>query len=198
MSESRGTVVNRTVVGAVVAAGATVAGLVFGLAPAAMAADGTGFDSVACAEASVRVQTAAEAAVKAGDELAKANAAILAGLQASLADAEKDQAAKLKVYQDAVADAQSTADEIAAAAKALADAQLKVQQAAKALEDAAPPSVLKDKLVAAQADLKAAIDRRITACDVVVLPTVTVTPSPSVTVTATPRPRVTGIDTGLA
>lgn len=187
---------NRAVVGAALAA-SVVAGLVFGLAPAAMA-DETGFDSVACAEASIRVQTAAEAAVKAGDDLAKANAAILAGLQANLANAEKDQAAKLAAYQAAVADDESTPEEIADAAKALADAQLKVQAAAKALEDAAPPSALKDKLIAAQADLKAAIEKRIKACDFVVLPTVTVTPSPTVT-PAPSRPRLpSAIDTGRA
>jgi hypothetical protein len=190
--------VNRAVagVGAAIAAGVTVAGLIW--APAAMADDVS--SPVACAEASVRVQTAAEAAVKAGDDLAKANAVILAGLQANLAAAEKAQATKLAAYQAVVGDDDSTAAEINAALADLTAAQLKVQEAAKALADAAPPSALKDKLADAQAALKTAIDRREKACDFV-LPTVTATPSPSVTVTVTPSPSPrlpSAIDTGYA
>jgi hypothetical protein len=184
------------VIGGVAAAATIAAGVFAGVA----SADESGFDSVACAEASVRVQTAAEAAVKAGDDLAKANAAILTGLQANLAAAEKDQAVKLKAYQAALADDDATANTIKQAQDDLVAAQLKVQQAAKALEDAAPPSALKDKLIAAQADLKVAINRRLKACDFV-LPTVTPTPTPSVTVTVTPTPapRIpSAIDTGRA
>jgi hypothetical protein len=191
--------VNKLVAGAggLLAAGVTVLGVV--LAPAAVA-DENGFDSVACAESSVRVQTAAEAAVKAGDDLAKANAVILAGLQANLAAAERVQSDKLKAYQDVVADDGSSPAQIKAALAALTDAQLDVQEAAKALADAAPPSELKDALVAAQANLKVAIERRVKACDFV-LPTVTPTPTPSVTVTVTPRPAPrlpSAIDTGFA
>jgi len=193
--------VNRAVAGvaAAVAAGVTIAALA--LAPQAMADDATGFDSVACAEASVRVQTAAEAAVAAGDELAKANAAILAGLQSNLAAAEKTQATKLAAYQSALKDPTATNAAIQTALDELTAAQLKVQDAAKALADAAPPSVLKDKLAAAQADLKTAIERRVKACDFVLPPVTTTVVPPSVTVTVTPPPAVripTEINTGYS
>lgn len=167
------------VVGAAVAAGVTVAGLV--LAPAAMADDAA--SPVACAEASVRVQTAAEAAVKAGDDLAKANAVLLAALQANLAAAEKAQAQKLAALQALLATEDPDPDAVEDARAALVEAELKVQEAAKALADAAPPSALKDKLAEAQAALKVAIERREKACDFV-LPAVT--PGPSVTVTVPP------------
>lgn len=183
-------------VGAALAAGVTVVGLIW--APAAMADDAS--NPVACAEASVRVQAAAEAAVKAGDDLAKANAVLLAALQANLAEAEKVRAQNLAALQALLATNNPDPDAVEDARAELVAAELKVQEATKALADAAPPSALKDKLTEAQAALKVAIDRRAKACDFV-LPTVTATPSPSVTVTVTPPAPVrlpSAIDTGLA
>jgi septal ring factor EnvC (AmiA/AmiB activator) len=190
---------NKLVAGAggLLAAGVTVLGLA--MAPTA-AADETGPSSVACAEASVRVRDAAVDAVAAGDALAKANKELLANLQADLTAKEKIQAAKLEDLRDVLADPASDQADIDKARAELLAAQKDVQDAAKALKDAAPPSDLKDALTRAEVALERAIAAQTKACDFV-LPTVTATPPPSVTVTVVPSPSPrlpSAIDTGYA
>lgn len=167
------------------AVGVAVLGLA--MAPAA-AADETGPDSVACAQANAAVLQAALKANAVADTIQAGQDQVIKDLKAKVDAAQA-------VYDKAYAAYQADPD--ADTLAVLVKAQSALDAALDALKNApGVPADQKAKLAAAQAELKAAIERRVKACDFVTLPTVTVTPSPSVTVT--PAPRVTGIDTGLA
>ena len=165
-----------------------VAALGIAMAPAA-AADESGPDSVACAQANAAVLQAALNANAVADEIEAGQDQVIKDLKAKVDAAQA-------VYDKAYAAYQADPDDDTLAA--LVKAQAALDDALGALKNApGVPAAQKTKLAAAQAELKVSIERRVKACDFV-LPTGTVTPSPSVTVTVTPAPRVTGIDTGLA
>lgn len=156
-------------VGAAVAVGVTIAGLVW--APAAMAADETGPNSVACAQSNAAVAAAAIKANAKADEIAAGQDVVIKDLK------EKADAAQAG-YDAAYATYQATPN--AANLDALQDAQAALDKALAALADApGVPANQKAELVALQVALKAAIDTSVKACDVV-------DPTPTVTPTVTP------------
>lgn len=179
---------------AALAAGVTVLGLA--MAPQAMAVptiDESGPDSVACAQANAAVLAAALKANAVADEIEAGQDQLLKDLKAKVDAAQVVYDTAYAAYQAAPTDATLAV---------LVKAQGALDDALDALKNAPGVSaVLKAKLAAAQAELKATIERRVKACDYIPLPTVTVTPTPSVTVTVTPTPapRIpTAIDTGRA
>jgi hypothetical protein len=158
-------------VGAAVAAGVTVAALV--LAPQAMAApsvDESGPNSVACAQASAAVLSAAIKANAMADEIQAGQDQIVKDLKdkADAAQAAYDLA--YKAYQAVPNDANL---------KALQAGQDALDAALKNLSNApGVPADQKAALAKLQAELKVAIDKSERACQFVP-PTVTMTPSPS-------------------
>lgn len=179
--------------GAVLAAGVTVLGLA--LAPSAMATptvDDSGPDSVACAQANAAVLRAALAANAIADRIDAGQDQVITDLKAKVVAAQT-------VYDTAYAAYQATPTPGTLAA--LVSAQGVLDDALGALKNApGVSSTLKAELAGAQAALKVTIERRVKACDFVIV-TPTVTPTPPVTVTVTPPPPVTlpkAIDTGYA
>lgn len=155
-------------VGAAVAASVTVAGLIW--APAAMAADETGPNSVACAQASAAVLSAAIKANTKADEIQAGQDQVIKDLKGKADDAQAAYDLAYKAYQDKPTDGNLTL---------LQAAQDALDTALKNLANApGVPADQKAALIKLQVELKAAIDRSEKACEFVP-PPVTVTPSPT-------------------
>jgi hypothetical protein len=155
-------------VGAAVAAGVTVLGLVW--APSAMAADESGPNSVACAQASAAVLSAAIKANAKADEIQAGQDQVVKDLKDKADTAQGVYDLAYKAYQAAPTDANLAK---------LQDAQDGLDTALKNLSNApGVPSDQKAALAKLQAELKVAIDKSEKAC-VFVPPSVTVTPSPT-------------------
>lgn len=130
---------------------------------AAMAAPAPGPDTTACAEATVRVDAAAQAAVEAGDALAAAETA-LTDAQAKVEAATETLTGVLGVDPPVEVDVKTASD-------ALLDD-------VAALAAAADPGPLADALADARKKLADAIAARVEACtEVAVEPTETTTPT---------------------
>lgn len=155
----------------VIFASTAVASMLVLGAPVALAQVPTGPDTVACSQALVVEGEAALVAVNAAKALDAAS--------------EIDLAAAVKVVTDAQAELTAARKITPRDLPAIATAQVKLQNALKALQNMVPDVDLTKQLQTAQYQLQLKIDARVAACK----PSVAVTPSP----TPSPTPSATPV-----